>query len=156
MATSTRPQTATPTRTPGAVGSRPREPRTIARTRPQVTRARPPTVPLPRGDGDSSQGLAVRRPLAEAVEADGNREQQALVVRRAWAAAVAGAFTDEPSGAARQRQLCETVLVRCLTGGVLEDSHVASTQQNACYDPMGPSDVDHFPCRLQQVPSTYA
>ena len=81
-ATNMRQRTATPTKTPAAVGRTRMEVQT--RTAPQV-----PTPPLP-GAREGRKRAADRRPSAEAAAEAGNPGRPVLVVRRAEAAVVAG------------------------------------------------------------------
>jgi hypothetical protein len=93
MATSMRQRTATPTATPGAVGSKRAELRTLPRN------------PAHRA-GDSKKKAAVHRPSAVEAEA-GNPDRRVLVVRQAEAAVVAGvAAAGEPNGTAANEVAC--------------------------------------------------
>ena len=93
-ATSMPRQTAMSTRTPGAVGTRPRVPLTAQATQ------EPTLLLLAAMEG--RKRAAGHRPLAEAAEAVGNPGRRVLVVRQAAVVAAAGADAGEANGPANE------------------------------------------------------
>src|SRR5947209_4167606 len=99
-ATSMRGQTAMSTRTPGAVGTKPKEPALLLRVA-----------------GEDSKRAAAHQPLAGAV---GNPEPRVLVVRQASVAGAAGVAGSQQD-AAKRNQPSSAVLVQSIAAEVLED-----------------------------------
>ena len=130
MATSTRPQTATLTATPGAVG---KEIRTILRN--PARRVTPDRAQAVQGLGRAGR-RAVHRPSAAAAAEVGHPGQRALVVRQAEAAAVAGVAGEHGDSLAQTKSTLGALSVRFLKVNDWENRYVARNPQNPYYDPV--------------------
>src|ERR1700722_14619867 len=106
MATSMRRRTAMSTRTPGAVGTKPK-----GRLNPQATRE--PT-PLLLTGMESRQRAAGRRPLAAVAAAVGNPGRIVLVVRQAAVVVAGGVVVGRARDAPQRSELERAALVKSL------------------------------------------